>query len=64
MIENNLLVPKVMGQTVGLSAVTVIMSLAIGSELLGFAGALLAVPTAAIVQVLFEELILAEKDPA
>ena len=36
----------------------------IGSELLGFVGALLAVPTAAIVQVLFEELYLAEKDPA
>jgi predicted PurR-regulated permease PerM len=64
LIENNVLVPKVMGQTVGLNAVTVIMSLAIGSELLGFVGALLAVPTAAIVQVLFEELYLAEKDPA
>ena len=64
LIENNFLVPKVMGQTVGLSAVTVIISLAIGSELLGFVGALLAVPTAAILQVLFEELYLAEKDPA
>ncbi|HEX8031548.1 MAG TPA: AI-2E family transporter [Vicinamibacterales bacterium] len=63
-IENNVLVPKVMGQTVGLSAVTVIVSLAIGSELLGFVGALLAVPTAAIIQVLFEELYLSEKDPA
>jgi predicted PurR-regulated permease PerM len=64
LIENNFLVPKVMGQTVGLSAVTVIMSLLIGSELLGFVGALLAVPTAAIIQVLFAELYLAEKDPA
>jgi predicted PurR-regulated permease PerM len=64
LLENNLLVPKVMGTQVGLSAVTVIASLAIGSELLGMAGALLAVPTAAIVQVLFEELYLAEKDPA
>jgi predicted PurR-regulated permease PerM len=62
MIENNVLVPKVMGETVGLSAVTVIVSLAIGSELLGFVGALLAVPTAAIIQVLFEELYLAEKE--
>jgi predicted PurR-regulated permease PerM len=64
LLENNVLVPKVMGETVGLSAVTVIASLVIGSELLGFVGALLAVPTAAIVQVLFEELYLAEKDPA
>lgn len=63
LLENNVLVPKVMGTQVGLSAVTVIASLAIGSELLGIAGALLAVPTAAIVQVLFEELYLAEKDP-
>jgi predicted PurR-regulated permease PerM len=64
LVENNVLVPKVMGDTVGLSAVTVIASLLIGSELLGFVGALLAVPTAAIIQVLFEELYLAEKDPA
>lgn len=63
LLENNVLVPKVMGETVGLSAVTVIASLAIGSELLGFVGALLAVPTAAIIQVLVEELYLAEKDP-
>ena len=63
-LENAVLVPKLMGQTVGLSAVTVILSLLIGGELLGLVGALLAVPTAAIVQVLFEELYLAEKDPA
>ena len=63
-LENAVLVPKLMGQTVGLSAVTVILSLLIGGELLGLVGALLAVPTAAIVQVLFEELYLAEKAPA
>ena len=62
MIENNVLVPKVMGQQVGLNAVTVIIALTIGTELLGFVGALLAVPTAAVIQVLFEELYLAEKD--
>lgn len=63
-LENAVLVPKLMGQTVGLSAVTVILSLLIGGQLLGFVGALLAVPTAAIIQVLFEELYLAEKEPA
>jgi len=62
-LENVVLVPKLMGQTVGLGAVTVIMSLIVGGELLGIVGALLAVPTAAIVQVLFEELYLAEKQP-
>ena len=60
-LENNVLVPKVLGKQVGLSAVTVIIALAIGSELLGLVGALLAVPTAAIVQVLVEELVLHEE---
>ena len=63
LLENNVLVPKVMSQQVGLSAVTVIGSLVIGSALLGFVGALLAVPTAAILQVLIEELVLADKEP-
>ena len=62
MLENNVLVPKVMGEQVGLSAVTVISSLLIGTALLGFVGALLAVPTAAIIQVLFEELVLSETE--
>ena len=61
-VENNVLVPRVMGQQVGLSAVTVIIALSIGSELLGLVGALLAVPTAAIIQVLVEELLLDPKE--
>ena len=66
LVENNVLVPKVMGQQVGLSAITVIASLIIGGELLGIVGAILAVPTAAIAQVLIEELFLVKKpaDPA
>ncbi len=63
-VENAVLVPKLMGETVGLNAVTVIGALLIGSELLGLAGALLAVPTAAIIQVLVEELYLKEHEPA
>ena len=62
-VENAVLVPKVMGQTVGLGAVTVITSLIVGGELLGIIGALLAVPTAAIIKVLVEEMYLAEKKP-
>ena len=58
LVENNFLVPKVMSQQVGLSAITVIIALIIGSSLLGLPGALLAVPTAAIIQVLIEELVL------
>jgi predicted PurR-regulated permease PerM len=56
-IENHLLVPKVMERQVGVSAVTVIVALLIGGSLLGILGALLAVPTAAIVQVVVQELL-------
>jgi predicted PurR-regulated permease PerM len=55
-LENTVLVPKIMGRQVGLSAATVIIALAIGSALLGVVGAILSVPTAAIIQVLIQEL--------
>src|SRR5262249_33435801 len=54
-LEGHILVPKVMQRQVGVSAVTVIVALLIGSSLLGIVGALLAVPTAAIIQVLVQE---------
>jgi predicted PurR-regulated permease PerM len=60
-VENHLLVPKVMERQVGVSAVTVIVALLIGGALLGIFGALLAVPTAAILQVILSE-ILDERD--
>jgi predicted PurR-regulated permease PerM len=56
-VENTILVPKIMGRQVGLSAVTVIIALGMGGQLLGVVGAILSVPTAAIVQVLFQELV-------
>jgi predicted PurR-regulated permease PerM len=54
-IENHILVPKVMERQVGVSAGIVIIALLIGGSLLGIVGAILAVPTAAIVQVVFQE---------
>jgi predicted PurR-regulated permease PerM len=54
-IENHFLVPRIMERQVGLSAVAVIVALLIGTELLGIVGALLAVPSAAIVQVLLQQ---------
>jgi predicted PurR-regulated permease PerM len=54
--ENHILVPKVMERQVGVSAVTVIIALLIGGKLLGIPGAILAVPSAAILLVLFNEL--------
>jgi predicted PurR-regulated permease PerM len=54
-LENHLLVPKIMQRQVGISPVFVIIALLIGGSLLGVMGAILAVPTAAILQVLLEE---------
>ena len=50
-LENHVLVPKLMGERVGLSAAGVIIALLLGASLLGVLGAILAIPTAAIVQV-------------
>ena len=56
-IENHLIVPRVMANQVGLNSVAVIVAFLIGGSLFGIVGAILAVPTAAIVQVLFYELV-------
>ncbi len=55
-LENHILVPKIMSSQVGVSAVTVLVALLIGAELSGILGALLAVPTAAILQVIVQEI--------
>jgi predicted PurR-regulated permease PerM len=60
-LENHILVPKIMSRQVGVSPVTVIISLLIGGALMGVVGALLAVPTAAILQVIAAEIV--ENDP-
>jgi predicted PurR-regulated permease PerM len=54
--ENHVLVPKVMERQVGVGAVVVVVALLLGGSILGVVGVLLAVPTAAILQVVFEEL--------
>jgi predicted PurR-regulated permease PerM len=59
-IENHLLVPKLMEHQVGLNAVTVIIAVLVGGALLGVLGILLAVPTAAIVQVLLLRIVTRE----
>ena len=55
-IENNLLVPRIMARQVGVSAAGIMIALLIGGTVLGVLGAILAVPTVAILQVLLEEL--------
>jgi predicted PurR-regulated permease PerM len=64
-LENHVLVPQIFERQVGLSAVTVIIAILIGGELLGILGIILAVPSAAIIQVALDELVLApEREPA
>jgi predicted PurR-regulated permease PerM len=55
-LEANVLVPKIMERRVGVSPVTVIVALLIGVELWGLLGAILAIPTAAILSVIVQEL--------
>jgi predicted PurR-regulated permease PerM len=55
-LENHILVPKIMSRQVGVSPVTVIVALLIGGSLLGIVGAILAVPTVAILLVVAAEL--------
>jgi hypothetical protein len=57
MAENNLLVPRLMGHSVGVSPITVMLAFIAFSSLLGISGAFLAIPFAAILQVLMEHLI-------
>jgi len=54
-VENHVLVPKIMERQVGVSAAGVIAALLVGGTLLGVVGAILAVPTVAILRVMFEE---------
>lgn len=49
MLENNILVPKIMEKAVGLSPIVIIIGVLIGSKFLGIIGALLAVPFIAMV---------------
>lgn len=54
--ENYLLAPKVMQDAIDLSPAAVIVSTLIGGSLLGFAGALLALPVAATVKVVVSDI--------
>lgn len=55
-IENHIIIPRVYGKTMRLSPVAVLVALLIGGQLLGLIGALLALPLAAGLRVLVEDL--------
>ena len=56
-LENNFLVPKVMKRAVGLNPIISIVSLLIGFRLLGVVGALLAIPVATVLSVIWSDVI-------
>lgn len=56
--ENHLLVPQIMKGAVGLHPLVIILALLVGTKLLGPIGAILSVPVAVIVSVIFEEFLM------
>jgi predicted PurR-regulated permease PerM len=54
-VENAFLTPRIMRSSVDLMGLTILVALLLGTALAGIVGALVAVPTAAIVSVLLEE---------
>jgi predicted PurR-regulated permease PerM len=55
-LENNVITPRVMGSAVELHPLVILIALLVGSELLGAAGALLAIPVAATLAVVIDEI--------
>jgi predicted PurR-regulated permease PerM len=55
-LEANVLVPKIMERSVGVSPVAVMVALLVGGSLMGIVGAILAIPTAALLSVVIEEI--------
>jgi predicted PurR-regulated permease PerM len=54
-IENGFLTPRIMKSRVNLLGLTVIVALLVGSDIAGIVGALVAIPTAALIAVLMDE---------
>ncbi len=62
-IENAILIPRIMRSRVNLMGLSVLIALLIGSELAGIVGALVAIPTAALIAVIMDEYFV-QKDAA
>lgn len=54
-IENNLIYPKVVGHSIGLSGMWVLVAVAIGGEFMGVAGMFLMIPIVSVIQTLLRE---------
>ncbi len=56
LLENNILVPRIMGRAVGLNPIIIIIGIIVGGKLLGVAGALLAIPAISLLVVVYKNL--------
>lgn len=56
-IEGNLIYPKVVGTSIGLSGMWVLVAITVGGELLGIAGMFLMIPFASVVQTIVREIV-------
>jgi len=63
LLENTIVVPRVMDKAVGVSPVVTLLALAVFGDLFGLLGALLAVPLAAVFQVLLDRVVLRPPAP-
>jgi predicted PurR-regulated permease PerM len=63
-IEGNILIPRIMEKTVGISPLTVILGILVGAALGGIPGALVAVPLAAALQVVLRHVLRSDDSPA
>lgn len=54
-IENNVIYPRVVGTSIGLSGMWVLVAIAVGGELFGVAGMFLMIPIAAVIHTLLRE---------
>jgi predicted PurR-regulated permease PerM len=61
-LENNILTPKIQGKAVNLSAFFIIVAVTLFGALLGVLGALTAVPLAAMIQIVIQELTTARRE--
>jgi predicted PurR-regulated permease PerM len=60
--EDYLIVPKIIGRTVQVPATTTILAVLIGGAVLGFIGALIAIPVAAAIGILLREVVFPRLD--
>lgn len=56
-VENALLVPRIMDRAVGINAVVTLLAIAAFGTLLGIGGAIMAIPLAVVIQVLFDRFV-------